>query len=409
MTAFRLLLSLGLALTTSVGISSLQAKPLKVFILVGQSNMQGHAQIKTMEVMALDPATAPLLNDLQNKDGSPVVCEDVWISSIGSSKDEKMGRLTVGFGAESQIPKIGPEFSFGIYMHKTLQEPILIIKTAWGGKSLNTDFRTPSAGPYTFNENQLENFAKQDKEVAEQQNQIDDAPGVYYRLMLEHVQHVLSDIGRVYPEYDQTEGHELAGLVWFQGWNDMVDRGTYPKRDQEGGYQKYSDVMAHFIRDVRKDLSAPELPIVIGVLGVGGPTEKYTENEQRYRGIHNNFRTAMAAPASMPEFEENVTAVWTDQYWDMELKRLRTDDSKIQAELKKKAEMEGKNRAELQAMILENRSERLTKPQLELLTNGASNAEYHYLGSVKIMSQIGKGFAEAMLELMPSEKNATNH
>ena len=59
-------------------------------------------------------------------------------------------------------------------------------------------------------------------------------------------------------------------------------------------------------------------------------------------------------------------------------------------------------------MILENRSERLTKPQLELLTNGASNAEYHYLGSVKIMSQIGKGFAEAMLELMPSEKNAAN-
>ena len=217
MTSFRLLLSLGLALTTLVGISTLQAKPLKVFILVGQSNMQGHAQIKTMEVMALDPATAPLLNDLQNKDGSPVVCEDVWISSIGSSKDEKMGRLTVGFGAESQIPKIGPEFSFGIYMHKTLQEPILIIKTAWGGKSLNTDFRTPSAGPYTFNENQLENFAKQDKEVAEQQKQKDDATGVYYRLMLEHVQHVLSDIGRVYPEYDQTEGHELAGLVWFQG------------------------------------------------------------------------------------------------------------------------------------------------------------------------------------------------
>ncbi|MEC8799267.1 MAG: hypothetical protein VXX55_00815, partial [Planctomycetota bacterium] len=64
MTSFRLLLSLGLALTTSVGISTLQAKPLKVFILVGQSNMQGHAQIKTMEVMALDPATAPLLNDL---------------------------------------------------------------------------------------------------------------------------------------------------------------------------------------------------------------------------------------------------------------------------------------------------------------------------------------------------------
>ena len=391
-------------------------KPLKIFILCGQSNMEGHAKINTFEAMKLDPVTKPIYQEMVDSSGDPITCEQVWISYFTGGRDnmgEGYGKLTAGYGSR-RVPsemgeKIGPEYTFGIYAQKALKEPILIIKTAWGGKSLNTDFRTPSAGPYTFNENQLENFAKQDKEVAEQQKQKDDATGVYYRLMLEHVQHVLSDIGRVYPEYDQTEGHELAGLVWFQGWNDMVDRGTYPKRDQEGGYQKYSDVMAHFIRDVRKDLSAPELPIVIGVLGVGGPTEKYTENEQRYRGIHNNFRTAMAAPASMPEFEENVTAVWTDQYWDMELKRLRTDDSKIQAELKKKAEMEGKNRAELQAMILENRSERLTKPQLELLTNGASNAEYHYLGSVKIMSQIGKGFAEAMLELMPSEKNATNH
>ena len=44
--------------------------------------------------------------------------------------------------------KIGPEFTFGIYMEKELKEPILIIKTAWGGRSLNTEFRPPSAGPY---------------------------------------------------------------------------------------------------------------------------------------------------------------------------------------------------------------------------------------------------------------------
>ena len=48
-----------------------------------------------------------------------------------------------------------------------LNEPILIIKTAWGGKSLNTDFRPPSAGPYEFNESQLEGFKKQGKEIAD--------------------------------------------------------------------------------------------------------------------------------------------------------------------------------------------------------------------------------------------------
>ena len=46
--------------------------------------------------------------------------------------------------------------------------------------------------------------------------------GHYYRLMVEHVRRVLSDPGRVHPAYDPELGYELAGFVWFQGWNDMV-------------------------------------------------------------------------------------------------------------------------------------------------------------------------------------------
>ena len=36
-------------------------KPLKVFILAGQSNMQGHANVSTLDSLADDPKTAPLL------------------------------------------------------------------------------------------------------------------------------------------------------------------------------------------------------------------------------------------------------------------------------------------------------------------------------------------------------------
>ena len=59
----------------------------------------------------------------------------------------KEGKLTVGYGAGGREPKIGPELSFGITMQQHVGEPILLIKTSWGGKSLNTDFRSPSAGP----------------------------------------------------------------------------------------------------------------------------------------------------------------------------------------------------------------------------------------------------------------------
>ena len=43
-------------------VTSAQAKPLKVFILAGQSNMQGHAEIGTFDYIGDDPATAPRMS-----------------------------------------------------------------------------------------------------------------------------------------------------------------------------------------------------------------------------------------------------------------------------------------------------------------------------------------------------------
>ncbi|MEZ6042363.1 MAG: hypothetical protein R3C20_17810 [Planctomycetaceae bacterium] len=90
---------------------------------------------------------------------------------------------------------------------------------------------------------------------------------------------VLSDIKRVVPDYQPARGYQLAGFVWFRGWNDMVDSGTYLIAVNPG-YDQQSTAGFQLIRDVRKDLSAPELPFVIGVMGVGGPTDKYA-GEQR--------------------------------------------------------------------------------------------------------------------------------
>ncbi len=371
------------------------AKPLKVYILCGQSNMQGHAHTRTFEHIGMDPKTVPLLNAMQDENGKPRVHEDVWISSIGSSEAEKIGQLTVGYGADQRGPKIGPELTFGIYMQKLVGEPILIIKTAWGGKSIHTDFRSPSAGPYQFNENQLAQFEKQKKNVDEIKAERAKATGHYYRLMIQHVRKVLADIPRVYPGYDKDSGYELAGFVWFQGWNDMVDRGVYPNRDKAGGYDNYSKVLTHFIRDVRKDLSVPRLPFVIGVMGAGGKIANYTPNQKRYSTIHQNFRDAMAAPAKLPEFKDNVTAVLTENYWDNELHQLRQRDSEINARVKQ-LEKDGKiTRKEAGEEKKKLRTEEFTKREVKILDTATSNFEFHYLGCAKIIAQIGKGFAEA--------------
>lgn len=379
------------------------SKPVKVFVLAGQSNMQGHAHVRTFDTMALDPKTAPILKEMRNADGTPRVCERVWISSIGSADEEQVGRLTAGFGAKQNGPKIGPEFTFGIYMEKFLDEPIVLIKTAWGGKSLNTDFRPPGAGPYEFNEAQLAGFSKQGKDLAQMQAEKAKATGQSYRLMIDHVKKVLADLKRVYPDYDPQQGYELAGFVWFQGWNDMVDGSTYPNRDKPGGYDLYSTLLAQFIRDVRKDLAAPNLPFVIGVMGVGGPVEKYGPDQQRYKATHQNFRLAMAAPAALPEFKGTVTNVFTEQYWDMEVTNLREREKTLKPkvdEINKQVKAGMLTREAGKAAENELYAATFNPRELRILRESTSNFEFHYLGSAKIMAQIGKGFAEAMAALL---------
>ena len=375
------------------------AQPLQVFLLAGQSNMQGHAQVRTFEHIGMDPATKPMLDEMLNADGSPRVLDRVWISSVGCADNEQTGKLTTGFGASQNGPKIGPEYTFGITIEKYVQGTILLIKTSWGGKSLNTDFRSPSAGPYEFNETQLANFRKQGKDIEAMRAEKQMATGVNYRLMIEHVRHVLSDIKRVVPDYDASKGFELAGFVWFQGWNDMVDGSTYPQRDMPGGYDAYSHAMAHFIRDVRKDLNAPQLPFVIGVLGVNGPVSEYGADQLRYKGIHQNFRNAMAAPAALPEFQGNVAAVLTEKYWDRELSNAKSKENEVKQKAKKLASDSKLPPAEERALQEKMRSEELTERELQVIDKGISNLEFHYLGSAKILGGIGKGLAESMADL----------
>jgi hypothetical protein len=380
-----------------------EGKPLKVFILAGQSNMQGHAKISTMEAMRLNPETAAILKDLRSPDGTLRVCERVWISSIGSSDAERTGRLTAGFGADPNGGKIGPEFSFGVYMEKRVDGPILLIKTSWGGKSLNTDFRPPGGGPYEFNEAQIENIRKQGKDLEKLKAEKAQETGRYYRLMIEHVKSVLADPKRVCPEYDPKAGYELAGFVWLQGWNDMVDGSTYPLRGQPGGYDLYARLLAQFIRDVRNDLSAPKLPFVIGVMGVGGPTDRYAPDQRRYQATHQNFRDAMAAPAALPEFQGNVAAVLTEKCWDMELQALREREKSIKAKAEEiRAAMKQKKvgRDEGQKALDHLYAETFNPTELEILRDSVSNAEFHYLGSARIMTRIGKAFAEAMAGML---------
>ena len=128
---FLLSLSLGLAALAE------EKKPVKVFILAGQSNMEGKGKI---DPLLNHQIKAPETRDFFahfHKDGEYIEREDVWINYL-----KRRGNLTVGYGS----PDASGWSCIGHVMGNHYDEPVLLIKTAWGGKSIGIDFRPPSSG-----------------------------------------------------------------------------------------------------------------------------------------------------------------------------------------------------------------------------------------------------------------------
>jgi len=280
-----------LAALAGVCITTAAEKPVKVFILAGQSNMEGAGQIKadpkrnsgrgSLEHLAKDPTTAKRYAALVDSAGQWRVREDVWIFYL-----DRKGPLTVGFGARAG-ETMGPELGFGWVMGDALDEPVLLIKCAWGGKSLAIDFRPPSAGkpPYSLGE-------KGDAAIAADPAIL----GKYYREILALTKTALGNIKNLAPGSDGR--YVLAGFGWHQGWNDRIS----DKFNAE-----YEANMVHFIKDIRKDLGAPGLPFVIAETGMSGLEETHP------RAL--SLMKAQAAVAGHKEFKGNVAFVSTRAFW----------------------------------------------------------------------------------------------
>jgi hypothetical protein len=256
------------------------AKALQVYILAGQSNMEGQAVVDLtgkdynegrgtlVEVMAR-PENAERYAHLRAKDGSWVVRKDVWIRYQREKQPLLVGELSVGYAVYGDKHHFGPELQFGHVVGEATRNQVLLIKTAWGGKSLFRDFRPPSAGGVV---------------------------GPYYVKMLAEVRTALADLKKDFPAYDGSPV-ELAGFVWYQGWNDGVNPKT--------AVPEYEQNLAHLIRDVRQEFNAPKLPIIIGEL-----TGPWVDAPKEWTAL----RQAQANVARMPEFKDTVVFVPTREF-----------------------------------------------------------------------------------------------
>jgi len=324
----------------------------KVFILAGQSNMEGKAPNELLDYQANDPKTADFFSHLR-RDGKWVVRDDVFIKFL-----DRKGPLTIGYGSPGRT---GMELEFGVMIGDHFEEPVLLIKTAWGGHSLVKNFRPPSAGfpADAVLEKELKSAQDRVRQNNTKNHRNDPLPtmeqlkseyGTSYRNMMSEVKEAMDNCGTLFPSL-KGKTPELTGFVWFQGWN-----------DQYGGQDEYASNMKHFIQDVRKDLGKPNVPFVIAAMGQNG--------SKPAKGAMLTVQKAQLSMNDVPEFTGNV-------------KTFRTD------------------------VLVDKAAEELYptwRQNVDQWKHVGGDFEYHYLGSAIWFTRIGHAAGEAMLDLLKSSK-----
>ena len=252
--------------------------PVKIYILAGQSNMQGKGAIEGDGANSLrslvNGEAKQEFQFLVDDKGEWVEHKDVWAHyDLAPFQGMRHGPLKPGFGSSGG--QIGPELGFGHVIADTNEGKVLLIKAAWGGKSLGENFLPPSVGKYPMPKDPND-------------------PGFFYHRTLELVSEVSDNIETLFPDY-KGQGVEIAGFGWHQGWN-----------DQYGGLDaKYEANMAAFIKDIRSvehGLGVPGLPFVIVTSGnIGGES------------VIKQSQLAMADTKKHPDFAGNVAVVDTDK------------------------------------------------------------------------------------------------
>lgn len=172
---------------------------------------------------------------------------------------------------------IGPEVPFGFVMGTYHDEPVLLIESSIGNRSLNWDFRPPSSGR-TDPANEYE--------------------GYEYRHMVEGVHNVLKNLDKVVPGYTG-QGYEITGFVWFQG-----------HKDSGSTKEAYEKNLVNLIQDLRKEFNAPDMRAAIATVGFDG----FKLLDGPWKGVWE-AQMAVGDPKQHPEFTGKVATVDTRGFW----------------------------------------------------------------------------------------------
>jgi alpha-galactosidase len=295
-------------------------KKLKVFILMGQSNMVGMGDIGpgtnrgTLVYLTKTEKKYPFLVD---DAGQWTVRKDVYYYDARVKKGSPLSPTS------NNGKSIGPELGFGYIMGHILDEPVLVLKSCIGNRSLGWDLLPPGSERYQAEVTER-GGAKVTKVFAGYKDKPDSWPmdtakglatepppwldkktgkpiewyaGKQYDDDMANAKAALADLAKVYPGY-QGQGYEIAGFVWWQG-----------HKDQNAVHAaRYEQNLARLIPTLRRDYNAPNAKFVLAT-GCGNP------GRESFGLQIAEAQLAIADVKKHPEFAGNVKCVDSRDLW----------------------------------------------------------------------------------------------
>jgi len=283
-------------------------KTVKVFILMGQSNMLGAGKVAGADM------TGSLENAVKQEKLYPFLIDDA--GAWTTRQDVRNVRVMVSRGGGMGVHNnewmtvkgntIGPELGIGHQLGHALEEPVLILKSCIGNRALGWDLLPPGSERYEYEEldpktKEMKTFVYAgSKDVAERWvkgEEPDAVPwyaGKQYDDDVKNAKSVLEKLGEYYPGATK---YEVCGFLWWQG-----DRDRY----KQGHAARYELNLVNLIKSLRKDFNAPEAKFVLATLG---QTSK--ENAAGNDGLIFDAMMSISDPAKHPEFKGHVATVYS--------------------------------------------------------------------------------------------------
>ena len=273
-------------------------KPVKVFILMGQSNMVGMGEIGpettkgTLAYLTKKEGKYPWLID---DGGNWTVRKDVYYYDARTKKGSPLSPTS------NNGKTIGPELGFGYVMGHVLDEPVLVLKSCIGNRSLGWDLLPPGSERFTFEGRTYAGYKDTPDSWIEGQpkKEVNWYAGKQYDTDTADAKEVLKNLAKCYPDY-KGQGYEVTGFVFWQG-----------HKDQNPAHaSRYEQNLVRFIKSLRKDFDAPNAPFVLATIAFGG---------WKLAGpgltVANAQLAVSGEKGKYPEFADNVKTVEARDFW----------------------------------------------------------------------------------------------